>query len=125
MEVTSSTILLFLVVTHFLVFLFLQNSFKNKLEQIPHQEFEQLTQTQHILLGISQFLEAQFQDVKQKPHDMIETAKSMIPLMIGKKLFPTFFDEIMPGFGPTPPPSSSLTENTNEPHGERSEVEEE
>ena len=118
MEVTSSSLLLFLVVTHFLVFLFLQNSFKNKIEQIPNSEFEQLTQTQHILLGISQFLEAQFQDVKQQPQDMIETAKSMIPLMIGKKLFPSFFDELMPGFGPTPPPSSSLTEKTNPPHGE-------
>ena len=82
---------------------------KIKFDNLPNQEFNQVTQTQHILLGISQFLEAQFIEVKQKPADMIETAKSMIPLMIGKKLFPSFFDEMMPNFGGSPQ-QSSLTE---------------
>ena len=118
MEVASSEILLFLVVTNILTLIFFARTLSTQLSQIPEAEFEQLTQTQHILLGISQFLEAQFHDVKQKPQDMIETAKSMIPLMIGKKLFPTFFDEIMPGFGPTPSPSNSLTEKSLPAHGE-------
>ena len=113
-----SELLLFLVVTNFLTLIFFAKTLSNQLNQIPEIEFNQLTQTQHILLGISQFLEAQFQDVKQQPQDMIETAKSMIPLMIGKKLFPTFFDDLMPGFGPTPSLSSSLTEKSLPAHGE-------
>jgi hypothetical protein len=86
----------------------------------------QVSQTQHILLGISQFLEAQFHEVKTNPTDMIETAKSMIPLMIGKKLFPSFFEEMMPGFGskPNSQQQSSLTEPPlNANYGPRSQEE--
>jgi len=83
----------------------------------------QLNQTQHILLGISQFLEAQFNEVKQHPSDMIETAKSMLPLMIGKKLFPSFFEDFMPGFGANSQQSSLTEPNVNVKHGTRSEEE--
>ena len=123
MDVSGITILSVLVTGNFFI-LILGFLFLSRLIQVQSiGANQQLSQTQHILLGISQFLEAQFHEVKQHPQDMIETAKSMLPLMIGKKLFPSFFDDFMPNFGQKSQQSSLTEQNVNPNYGKRSEEE--
>ena len=119
MEVTSIGVLVCLVVFNFLFSIFMFYTLNNKFQELPDNEFIQLTEIQHILMGIGQYLEAKLENLNEMAENPIEKMKQMIPLLIGQKFFPQFF-----GAEPSKP---SLTE-TKSPivHGkERSKNEEE
>lgn len=125
MEVTLIHVIGILGFLNFFLLCFSVAYLNYKINELPYQEIEQITQTQHILMGISQFLESSVLEKARQP-DLMENAKQMIPILIGKKLFPNFFEDL--GLGKSNPIASltnTLTANNTEGHGARTQNEEE
>jgi len=117
-EVTSSVMLGFGLALNLLFSLFMFYTLNNKFQELPDNEFIQLTEIQHILMGIGQYLEAKLENLNEITENPIEKMKQMIPLLIGQKFFPDLF-----GGKPSKP---SLTETNSLPvHGKEKRQEEE
>lgn len=119
-EVTSTGVLICLVAFNFLFSIFAFYTLNLRFQELPDNEFGQLTEIQHILMGIGQYLEAKLENLNEMAENPLEKMKQMIPLLIGQKFFPQFFG----GEAPQPSLTASTPKQTIQ-HGEERLKEEE